>query len=91
MYNRNKFDEIFAAELLRVKRYKNSLSVAIIDIDKFKNFNDNFGHLIGDEVLTSMAKTVCQGVRETDERIFVRCDETLYPAKERGRNRVEVL
>ena len=66
VYNRNKFDEIFEWELKDTKRYKNSLSIAIIDIDKFKDFNDTFGHLIGDEVLINMAQTIDKNLRETD-------------------------
>ncbi|HIP11495.1 MAG TPA: GGDEF domain-containing protein [Arcobacter sp.] len=50
----------------RAKRYKEPLSIAIIDIDKFKDFNDTFGHLIGDEVLISLAQTVNISLRETD-------------------------
>ncbi|WP_455756605.1 PAS domain S-box protein [Sulfurimonas sp.] len=65
--NRNKFDELLDKELKRLKRYNRPLSIAIIDIDKFKNFNDTFGHLIGDEVLITMAQTVKNNVRETDE------------------------
>jgi len=70
VYNRNKFDEIFEKEYNKVRRYNEPLSVAIIDIDKFKDFNDNYGHLIGDEVLTSMAQTVNNAIRNTD--IFAR-------------------
>ena len=68
--NRNKFDEIFEGELKSTKRYNSPLSIAIIDIDKFKNFNDTFGHLIGDEVLITMAQTVKKSVRESD--VFAR-------------------
>ncbi len=66
VYNRNKFNEIFDEEMLRVKRYNHPLSMAIIDIDKFKDFNDTYGHLIGDEVLIMMAQSVNDSVRETD-------------------------
>ncbi len=64
--NRNKFEEVFEYELKQVKRYKYPLSLAILDIDHFKEFNDNFGHLIGDEVLILLASTVQKSVRETD-------------------------
>jgi len=66
VYNRNKFDEILNLELKSVKHYNYPLSIALIDIDKFKDFNDTFGHLIGDEVLITMAQTVQNNVRETD-------------------------
>ncbi|GEM_PF-2445996 len=66
VYNRNKFDEIFKEEIKNTKRYHTPLSIAILDIDKFKEFNDTYGHLIGDEVLIRMAQTVNHNVRETD-------------------------
>ncbi|MDF1874745.1 diguanylate cyclase [Sulfurimonas sp. SAG-AH-194-I05] len=70
VYNRNKFDELFEEEFKRSKRYKEPFALAIIDIDKFKNFNDTYGHLLGDEVLILMAQTLNASVRETD--VFAR-------------------
>jgi len=150
IYNRNKFDEIFNQELLRVKRYPHSLSLAIIDIDNFKVFNDTYGHIIGDEILIMFAQELSKRLRVNDifarwggeefvilyigtsidnaliasnilrkhieqikhktagnvtvsfgiseykdgdslESLFKRCDEALYLAKEKGKNRVESI
>jgi len=66
VFNRNKLEDFFKQELLRVKRYKHPLSVAILDIDHFKSFNDTHGHLIGDEVLIMLAQLVDGKVRSTD-------------------------
>ncbi len=66
IYNRTKFDEIFNDEFSKAKKYKTHLSIALLDIDRFKKFNDTFGHLIGDEVLTQIAKTVNDTLRDSD-------------------------
>ena len=66
LFNRNKFDEIFAKEIKRTKRYKNELSVIIFDIDNFKMVNDTYGHQIGDEVLKEISKIALDSVREQD-------------------------
>ncbi len=64
--NRNKFEEVIAYEFKQVKRYNYPLSLAILDIDHFKAFNDNFGHLLGDEVLIALARSLKRYIRETD-------------------------
>ena len=66
VYNRNKFNEVFEQEMKNMNRCNQPLSIAVVDIDKFKNFNDTYGHLIGDEVLITMARTVNDSIRETD-------------------------
>lgn len=66
IYNRRKFEEVLSYELKQVKRHNYPITLAILDIDHFKNFNDNFGHIIGDEVLVLLARAVQEDVRETD-------------------------
>jgi len=66
IFNRHKFDELFASELERVKRYKFPMSIAILDIDHFKEFNDNHGHLVGDEVLIMLSSNLGDKLRKTD-------------------------
>ena len=68
--NRNKFEEVFAFEFSQFKRYERSLSIAIIDIDHFKIFNDTYGHLVGDEVLIMLAQEIQNSTRESD--VFAR-------------------
>jgi len=64
--NRAKFEEVFEYELKQSNRYNRPLSLAILDIDKFKDFNDKYGHLIGDEILIMLAKNIQKNARESD-------------------------
>ena len=66
VYNRNKFDEIVTTEIQNSQNDARPLSMAILDIDNFKIFNDTYGHLIGDEVLIQLAQTVDRSMREED-------------------------
>lgn len=56
--NRRCFDETLKNEWQRSKRTKSPLSLAMIDVDYFKHFNDNYGHPRGDTVLKSVANTL---------------------------------
>jgi diguanylate cyclase len=64
--NRMAFDERINQEHSRQKRYKNNLTLCLIDIDKFKNVNDTYGHKAGDIVLRTVAEKCASKVRECD-------------------------
>jgi diguanylate cyclase (GGDEF)-like protein len=53
--NRRAFDEALAREFARAKRTEAPLSIAIVDLDHFKQVNDRFSHAVGDEVLKRVA------------------------------------
>ncbi len=56
--NRRGFDLALSREWRRDKRNGNPLSLILLDIDRFKQFNDNYGHLAGDQCLKDIGKTV---------------------------------
>ena len=64
--NRRAFNEKLAEEWSRAQRYATPLSLVMFDVDKFKSYNDSFGHQAGDEVLRILARTVMGLVRTTD-------------------------
>ena len=64
--NRRFFDEHVNIEFDRARRSQSALSLLVVDIDHFKQFNDAYGHARGDEVLKTVADRLCQGVRRGD-------------------------
>jgi diguanylate cyclase (GGDEF)-like protein len=56
--NRRAFDRQFNAEFKRARRFGEALSVLLVDVDHFKQINDQCGHLVGDEVLRALAGTL---------------------------------
>jgi diguanylate cyclase (GGDEF)-like protein len=64
--NRRYFFEIATLEFERSKRYSRPLSVIMLDIDNFKNVNDQFGHRSGDMVLKLVAEGILSSVRAVD-------------------------
>ena len=61
--NRRRFDEILEIEWQRALRESTSLALLMIDIDHFKLFNDNYGHIAGDDCLKLVAKNLAVGIR----------------------------
>lgn len=66
LFNHRHFYYILGEELERAKRYKHDLSVMIMDIDYFKNYNDTNGHPAGDRVLKKVSASLQKHVREVD-------------------------
>lgn len=66
IYNYRYFCQRLDRELSRAKRYGHTLGLLIIDIDHFKMFNDRYGHLIGDDVLRSVAAIIKSKTRDVD-------------------------
>lgn len=66
VYNRKTGINRLFEELSRAKRTGKPLSIAILDIDNFKNINDTYGHLIGDRVLTHVATQIKNSLRGCD-------------------------
>lgn len=66
LYNRRFFDAAFRQEHSRVQRSQNPLSVALCDIDDFKNVNDRFSHSVGDQTLQTLATLMLQVSRSSD-------------------------
>jgi two-component system, chemotaxis family, response regulator WspR len=65
--NRRHFNDYIDSEWKRALRSKNPLSVLMVDIDNFKQYNDTYGHLAGDDVLRKVANAIKQcGRRSTD-------------------------
>lgn len=64
--NRRFFEERLREEVARVRRYQGTCSVAMVDVDRFKTYNDTLGHPAGDQVLRELAGILQANVRETD-------------------------
>ncbi len=66
IYNTRFFHEVLGRETARADRYSTPLSLLMIDIDAFKLVNDTFGHVVGNKVITQIAGTLKQTIRNTD-------------------------
>jgi len=66
LYNHGFLISRLNEEVSRVKRGNYQSSLIVIDVDKFKNFNDTYGHLAGDKVLEQLALVIRHGVRDGD-------------------------
>lgn len=75
LYNRRLFAESFEKELNRARRYGLPLGIVILDLHRFKEVNDRYGHPRGDEVLRAAAATLQKSLRTSDSAFRIGGDE----------------
>jgi diguanylate cyclase (GGDEF)-like protein len=66
LMNRRALNRLLDAELERARRFGTPLSVLMLDVDNFKQYNDRMGHLLGDDALRAVAQTLQSSVRKVD-------------------------
>jgi diguanylate cyclase (GGDEF)-like protein len=74
-YNRRAFQSFMVAETQRATRYKRQLSLILVDLDRFKEINDSFGHAAGDRALLSMVAATRSVLRDADLLFRIGGDE----------------
>jgi diguanylate cyclase (GGDEF)-like protein len=75
LYNRRLFEEYFVKELNRAKRYNQHMALVMMDLHKFKEVNDRFGHQQGDHALQLAAATLRKTLRTSDYAFRIGGDE----------------
>ena len=66
LHNRGYFNERVREEVIRARRHHHPLAIGMVDVDKFKNFNDTYGHSAGDLALQTISRTLQENLRLTD-------------------------
>jgi len=100
LYNHRYMHECLDKEIARGTRFGTTFSIIMIDLDFFKTYNDTYGHLAGDDVLTSVGKCIQASIRNVDmafryggEEFAVLLPETMtegaYLVAERIREKIE--
>ena len=66
LYNHRHFSSVLQSEIQRAQRYGGALSLIMLDLDGFKEYNDHFGHVSGDAALKAFGQTLGSSLRQTD-------------------------
>lgn len=66
LYNRRYIFQMASYEFLRARRYRNALSVIMMDLDNFKEINDTYGHNVGDRAMQAVGRICAETMRKVD-------------------------
>jgi diguanylate cyclase (GGDEF)-like protein/PAS domain S-box-containing protein len=77
LHNRYYLNQVLDREVKRSKRYNHCMAFLMIDVNRFKEINDRYGHQVGDEILKVVALSLREAVRETDIVVRYGGDEFL--------------
>jgi len=91
VYNRRFILEILEKEMHRARRFHHKLSLIMLDIDDFKKINDDFGHLIGDDVLKELSALCIKSMREIDYFARYGGEEFLYVFPETSKEEAAIF
>jgi len=75
LLNRRSLDEMMGSEIGRHSRYGGVFSLAILDLDSFKEYNDKYGHLAGDKILRKIGDIMKRSIRNADQAFRYGGDE----------------
>ncbi len=89
--NRLRLDQLLKDAINQSQRYGTDLSILLVDVDKFKQVNDQFGHQAGDQVLVDIARLLSQNCREVDVAGRWGGEEFLIICRHTGLNGAMVL
>lgn len=84
LFNRRYFEEFFAREFSRCRRYKRPMTCIILDIDHFKKVNDTYGHLQGDSILRELGERLLNLLRGSDVAVRYGGEEFVVLLPETG-------
>ncbi|MBB1268169.1 GGDEF domain-containing protein [Shewanella sp. SR44-3] len=73
--NRHYYGQSIHNALARAQRKHGNVSLVVLDLDRFKNLNDEFGHKLGDTVLIEFANVINKAIRNTDQAFRIGGDE----------------
>lgn len=75
LYNRRYFENTLNKEAERARRYKHPIAFCMMDINNFKEVNDQYSHMVGDEVLKEISNLLKDNIRESDMLVRYGGDE----------------
>lgn len=69
-FSRGFFDQFYQQEFARARRQSSKLSIIMVDVDFFKNYNDEYGHPAGDKVLMAVVQVMKDGLLRATDKLF---------------------